>query len=239
MSEPLSGITYKLVILLKAREGVSLDTFADAWLALEARASIVGDGLVRAVFARPLSGPSPIANASTAPYDAALETWWQREDDAFGWASSRDFEQRWLPQRLALLAGPPAAIGGQPQMIWAREQPAGLAPVTVLVLPVARRNMGFPAFVEHWTGLHARLALGDPHAEERLVRLEDTPSAAVPPAFRKTRYDGVGALTFASLQALAASFTSDYYHEHLAPDEQRFTEPLFSVAFLTQGIELR
>ncbi|SPO54638.1 protein of unknown function [Pseudomonas sp. JV551A1] len=112
MSEPLSGITYKLVVLLKAREGVSLDTFADAWLALEARAPIVGDGLVRAVFARPLSGPSPIANASTAPYDAALETWWQREDDAFGWASSRDFEQRWLPQRLALLAGPPAAIGG-------------------------------------------------------------------------------------------------------------------------------
>jgi hypothetical protein len=236
----MSSIAYKLVILLKARKGLALDTFADAWLSLEACAPNASEGLVRAVFARPFTGPSPIVNAPTAPFDAALETWWRREGDAFGWAASHEFEHHWLPQRMALLAGRPAAIGGQPQVIREHGQPVGLSPVTVLVLPVARRSLGFAAFVQHWTGPHARLALQDPHAGERLVRLEDTPAATSPPAqFEKTRYDGVGALTFASAQALAASFSSQYYREHLAPDERRFTDPVLSAAFLTQGVELR
>jgi len=236
----MPGIAYKLVILLKAREGLSPEAFADAWLSLDASCPIAADGLVRTVFDRPLRGTSPIANAPNAPYDAALETWWRRESDAVDWAASREFEERWLPQRMALLAARPAAIGGPPQVIWEREQPAGSSPVTVLALPVALRSLRFQQFVDHWTGPHAELALGDPHTKKRLVRLEDTPAPTAPPVqFDTTRFDGIGAITFESAEALAASFSSDYYREHLAPDEPRFTDSTLSAAILTRGTDLR
>ena len=51
-------------------------------------------------------------------------------------------------------------------------------------------------------------------------------------------YDGVGAITFASLDALNAEFGSDYYRSTLALDELRFTNPAASAALLTREISL-
>lgn len=236
----MAGTAYKLTILLKARAGLSPESFADAWLGVEEQQPLEAGGLVRHTFDRPLAGPTPVAAAPAAPFDAAVETWWQRKNDAADWVVAREFEDHWLPEHLELLAEPPTAVGGVPELVWGRDLPAGTTPVRVLVLPVAQRRLRFDDFVARWTGEHARLALDGPGAKERLVSLEHTPAPMAPPArFPRTRYDGVGAITFASTEALAAELSSEHYQQVLAPDELRFLDPAFSASLLTEPVPLR
>lgn len=232
----MSEVGYKLVILLTSRDGMTPAAFTEAWAQQDREDPVRSGGLLRYAFDAPLAGPSPIANAPSAPFDAAVETWWDKKNSAADWVVSPEFEG-WLERRLELLAGRPTAIGGIPQVIWESDEPAPENAVKVLVLPVAARRLRFQEFADHWTGEHARLALGGPDTKSRLVRLEDTPAPA-PATSRLARglYDGVGALTFASLEALAAEFGSDYYREHLAPDELRFTNPEASAALLTTEV---
>ncbi|KAB1652846.1 EthD domain-containing protein [Pseudoclavibacter chungangensis] len=232
-------IAYKLTLLLKRRPDSSPDAFADAWLDLDRRHPLITTGLVRYVFDRALPGVSPIAGAAAAPYDAVIETWWTRKSDAADWVVSHAFEDGWLAPRSELLAERPAAVAGAPTLVWEREVTEDMSPVTVIVLPVARRSLRFDEFVDHWTGAHAQLALGGPETEDRLVRLEDTPAPTPPPSrFLRTRYDGVGAITFASYEALAAEFGSDHYRDDVAPDEIRFTDAAVSCAFVGSPIDL-
>ncbi|WP_324650620.1 EthD domain-containing protein [Georgenia sp. H159] len=235
----MTAIAYKLTLLLTAREGLSPDDLADAWLELEERQPLRAAGLVAHTFNRLLPVPSPVTGAPPAPFHAAVETWWQRKNDAASWVVSREFEEEWLPDRLALLAGPPAAVGGAPGLAWERDLPEPAAPVRVLVLPVALRRLRFAEFVDHWTTQHTRLALEGPLAKDRLVSLEHTPAPIPPPGqFARTRYDGVAAITFESAEALAAEFGSDYYEQVLAPDERRFTDTAFSAALVTEPVAL-
>lgn len=236
----MTEIAYKLTLLLTAREGHSADALADAWLELESRRPLEHPGLVGHLVGRGLAGPSPIAGAPSAPYDAVVETWWARKNDAADWIASREFTDGWLPERLTLLGGVPAALGGIPQLVWSRDAETAGAEVRVLVLPVARGRLRFEQFVEHWTGAHAQLALSGPGAIERLRSIEVTPAPMAPPSrFRRTRFHGVGAIEFVSADALAAEFASDHYREHLVPDEPRFTDPAASAAILTRPVRLR
>ena len=229
----MGDIAYKLTILLTRREGATPEDFVEQWLEVERRDPVAAPGLVRYVAHRPVGGSSPIAGAPAAPYDAAIETWWRRKNDAADWVTSGAFEQGWLPERLPLLAGRPAAVGGEPRVVWERESPAGASPITVLVLPVALQRLRFQDFVAHWTGAHAQLALSGAHTRERLLRIEDTPAPTAPPSwFARTRYDGVGALTFTSTAALAEEFADEHYARHVAPDERRFTDVGMSRALL-------
>lgn len=235
-----TDIAYKLVLLLTRMPELTPDDFADAWLDLERRDPLDAPGLVRHDFGRPFSAPAPIVGAPAAPFDAVAETWWQKKSDAADAVVSRAFREDWLAKRLGVLAGAPAAVGGPPRLIWERELPPGANPVRIIVLPVARRRLTFDEFVEHWTGEHARIALGGPGTRQRLVSLEDTPAPlAAPSGFARTRYDGVGAITFESPEALAAEFSSPYYRDVVALDEPRFTEPEFSGAVLTAPVVLR
>lgn len=230
---------YKLTVLLTRRPDLAPEQFVEEWLALERRDPLEAQGLERYSVIRPLAGDSPIKGAQPAPYDAIVETWWARKNDAADWVISRDFEDAWLPPRLALLAERPAAIGGEPVVVWERTETAGMVPVTVTVLPVSLRTLRVDDFIEHWVGAHARLALAGPGAEDRLVRLEDTPSKVAPPSrFAKTRYDGVGAVTFASVDALRDEFDSDYYRDVMAPDELKFTDPAMSHVLVGERIDL-
>ncbi|MEV1129762.1 EthD domain-containing protein [Agromyces sp. NPDC049794] len=229
----MGDVAYKLTILLSRRADLEHEDFVERWLEVERRDPVVAPGLARYVAHRPIAASSPIVGAPAAPYDAAIETWWRRKNDAADWVASREFEHVWLSERLPLLAGRPAAVGGEPQVVWEREPPAGTSPVTVLVLPVALRRLRFQDFVDHWTGAHAELALSGPHTTKRLVRIEDTPAPTAPPSwFERTRYDGVGALTFTSAAALAEEFADDHYARHVAPDERRFTDVGTSRALL-------
>ena len=229
---------YKLVILVKSGSDLSPAAFTDAWAQLEREHPASSAGMLRYAFDAPLAGASPIANAPTAPFDAAVETWWDRKNSAADWVNSREFEA-WVNLRLELLAGRPTGIGGIPQVIWQSDQTIPASAVKVLILPVAARRLRFQEFAEHWTGEHSRLALGGPHTKERLLRLEDTPApASATSRLVRGLYDGVGAITFASLDALSAEFGSEYYRSTLAPDELRFTNPAASAALLTREIPL-
>lgn len=236
----MTDIAYKVVLLLKRRPDLTPEAFADAWLELAVKDPVNAPGLDRQVFDRPVVGQAPIANAPAAPYDAAEEYWFETKALAADWFLSRAFADHWLPPRLKLLDSRPDAVGGAPQVIWERSAAADpKGAVKVIVLPVALRKLTVQQFVQHWTGPHAELALAGPDTKERLLRIEDTPAATTPTPFGETRYDGVGAITFESAEALAAEFSSDYYREHLAPDEPRFTDPVFSGALLTSPVSLR
>ena len=230
---------YKLTLLLTRHPDLGPEAFADAWLELERREPLVAPGLVRYVFDRRLSDVSPIAGAVRAPYDGVIEMWWTRKNDAADWVVSREFEGYWLPTRGHLLAGRPAAVGGEPVLVWEREEAEDMTPVTIITLPVAKRSLRFQEFAEHWTVRHAGLALQGPGVAERLVRIESTPAPVAPPArFSRTRYDGAGAITFASAEALQAEFTGDHYREVIAPDEGRFTDTAFSAVFVGAPVDL-
>jgi len=232
----MTDIGYKLVILLKSRDGTTPAEFTDAWAQLDRTDPASSAGLLRYAFDAPIVSASPIENAPRAPFDAAVETWWDRKNSAADWVVSPAFEQ-WLNQRLELLAGRPTGVGGIPQVIWESDEPTPASAVKILILPVAARRLRFAEFADHWTGAHARLALGGPHTKERLLLLEDMPAPAPTTSrLERGRYDGVGAITFASLDALSAEFGSDYYRSTLAPDELRFTNPAESAALLTHEI---
>ncbi|MGX5697151.1 EthD domain-containing protein [Agromyces soli] len=232
-------VAYKLTLLLKRQPELPLEEFSRSWLELERAKPLISPGLVQYVFNRALPGGSPIAGAAASPYDGVVETWWTRKNDAADWAVSRGFEESWLAPRFGLLAERPAAVGGAPQLIWELEQTEAMTPVTAIVLPVARRSLRFDEFVEHWTSSHAALALGGPGTKDRVIRLEDTPAPiAAPSRFTRTRYDGVGAVTFASAEALAAEFASEYYRDVVAPDEPRFTDISTSAVFVGERIDL-
>lgn len=238
MNHPIPAAPgYKLVLLLKGRSDLTPPAFADSWLALEQDDPIAPYGLVRRVFDRPSVAHAPIANASAAPYDAVEESWWSCKSDAANWFLSAAYKNEWLPPRLGLLGGPPAAIGGRPS-IWEQKESLSVGQIKIVVLPVARPRLTVHEFRTYWTGRHAELALGGPLTKARLIRLEDTPSECAPSIFEATRYDGVGTITFASADALQAEFSSDYYRNHLAVDEPRFTVPAFSAAFLTTEVAL-
>src|SRR4051794_39732308 len=188
----MAGAGYKLVILLKARHGLTAEGLAEAWVQVERQDGEPPTGMLRYAFDAGLAGPSPIENAPAAPFDAAVETWWDKKNSAADWVVSRTFAEQWLPRRLELLASQPTAIGGIPQLIWERPEPVPESAVKVLTLPVASRRLRFPEFADHWTGHHARLALGGPHTKERLLRLEDMPAPTPATSrFAAGFYDGV------------------------------------------------
>lgn len=236
-SEVTTG--YKLTLLLRRRDGLTPDGFADAWLARD-RHPPTAPGLVRYAVVRALDRTSPIAGASRAPYDAAVETWWTHQDHAENWVGSPGFSHEWLPSRRALLADPPRALAGNPVLVWEREAwDDQAAQITLITLPVARAGLSSEEFVAHWAGAHAQLALGGPGTKDRLLRLENTPATEKPPSpFTPAPYDGAGAITFASAEAVAEEFGSAHYREFLAPDEPRFTDTARSDVFIGTRVDV-
>ncbi|MDE0545987.1 EthD domain-containing protein [Microbacterium sp. C7(2022)] len=228
---------FKMVLLLRSRDGLDADAFVDAWTALDRSDGIAAEGFVDIAFDAPLAGRVPIEGVQEAPFDAAVETWWERKNDAADWIVSHEFSDEWLPRRMPLLQNRPTAIGGAPRLLWESPSPVPADAVKVLTLPVAARRLRVAEFVDHWTGEHARLALSGPGTRERLLRLEDTP-APTPVTTRLDRAlaDGIGALTFASIGALEEEFASEHYRRVLAPDEVTFTNPGFSRAVLTRPV---
>lgn len=230
---------FKLTLLLTRRPDLSSEEFVEAWLDLERHLPISATGLERYVVDVALPSAAPIRGASAAPYDAVVESWWARKNDAADFVVSRTFDEDWMPPRRELLADRPAAVIGEPTVLWEREYAEGDDPVTVITLPIARRGLGRAAFTEHWTGANAALALAGPGAQDRVVRLEDTPAPLAPPTrFARTNYDGVGAIVFRSATALAEEFSSTYYLDRVSPDEERFTNTLASTVFVGRGVDL-
>ena len=230
----MSDVGYKLVLLLRSSDALAPGEFAPAWAEQERHSPTSAAGLLRSVLDAPIPLAAPVATAATSPFDAAVETWWDKKNSAADWVTSREFRERWMPGRRGLLGAAPMAVGGIPQVIWAADEDAGDETVKVVTLPVSSRRLRLQDFAERWTVDHARLALSGPGFTQRVRRIEYTPAPLrPPPIFAIGRYDGVGAITFASIDALRAEFESDYYRTTLAPDETRFADPTASAAFVT------
>ncbi|WP_193597568.1 EthD domain-containing protein [Microbacterium sp. YJN-G] len=234
---------YKLTLLFTRRADLEPDDFATAWLALERARPLAADGLSRSAIHIALPGVAAVRGAASAPYDAVLETWWERKNDAANWVVSRQFDDEWMPPRLELLAGRPAAVGGAPVLAWERDgESAGAddraaAAITVITLPVARRGLRFDEFAKHWNDVHTELALSGAGAKDRLLRLENTPAPVpAPTRFARTNFNGVGSITFRSIAALEEEFSSEHYLDRLAADEERFTNTEASAVFVGRPV---
>lgn len=230
---------YKLTVLLKRRADLDADSFADAWLEVDRGYPPIAPGLERYVFNRRVSGPHPIADLPSAPYDAVIETWWRRKNDAADWVVSHAFENGWLGRRRAMLAERPAAVAGQPVVGWERPLTDEMSPVTVFTLPVARRNLRLGEFSERWVGVYSGLVLASPVAQEGIVRCELTPALlGAPSRFERTRFDGVSAVTFVSAEALVAAYDSEHRRTMVVPGERDLVDPVFSGRFIGTPVDL-
>lgn len=212
---------YKLTLLLNKRAELESAVFADQLLELERSEPATATGLLKYVITI-----VDVADSDNAPeYDAVIETWWARKNDAADWAISREFESEWWARRSEVLADRPVAVGGQPQVALEREPNDSDAAVQVVTVVTALRKLRFDRFVEIWTDAHSTIALGEPESQQHIVRLEDTPARIAPPSqFRADRYDGIGVVAFESRAALEAETSSDYYRDQVAKHAENFCD---------------
>lgn len=211
--------------------------FTEAWLKAPSEAGPRPAGLIRHVHNQVAAPDLPIENAPPAPFDAVDELWFDDQASADAFFSSQYYQEAWLGPRGQLLAIPPQAIAGTPKLVWERPGARPSKPIKLIVLPVRKTGMNFDAFVEYWTVTHASLALNGPLTRERLRRLEACPqNARLPQGLARAPFDGVGAIQFDTLEDLNLEFSSDYYGDHLAPDEPRFTDPARSRGLMAEEI---
>jgi hypothetical protein len=228
---------FKVMLLLKRREGLSAADFTHQWrMGAQAEADRAAPGLLRQVHNRPLGDEMPIENAPPAPFDGVDEYWF-----ADAAAALAHFTAHWPVPREALLGQPVQAMGGTPRLVW--ERPAAPAPdaVKIITLPVRRAGMTLADFDHHWVHVHSGLALQGPQTRERLQRLEPCPrdEAVSFAAFAEAPFDGAGTIEFASRADLQAEFAGAHYREVMAPDEPRFTDPSRSAAMMVAPMVLR
>jgi hypothetical protein len=232
-------MSVKLILLLKRRADLSEAAFGDAWRAAAQRHASAGAAApVRHVHNRALGGDMPIENAPAADFDGVDELWFADAAALTGWLASEAAGDRWLRDAGELLAEPPRAIAGEPQVIW---QQGGLAPdpIKIITLPVRRAGLSQAAFSDHWIKTHSALALQGPRTRERLRRLEVCPSGVpLPASLLAAAFDGAGAIEFGRRADLAAEFESDHYRTVLAPDEPRFTDPQRSSAIMVEPVPI-
>ena len=231
---------YKVIMLFKRAPGLSGEAFTDRWLAHERTTPTSFARLTGSVFDAPLVTQSPITSATDSSFDSGLEMWWETKNSMAAWLESSEFRRGWFPARRELLSEHPTCLGGTPVLVKRRTKLTDPNEVKVIALPVALRRLRFSEFVDRWTHDHAKLALAGPHSSSHLSGLEYTPT---PPgggttAFKRGRFDGFAAITFSSAQALASEFSSSYYRDVLAPDEERFSKTGDSEAFLTREFRL-
>jgi len=211
---------YKLVILLARDPQRDRHDFAAELLELERTAPIAAAGLLRSVVTTGLAAVDP---ADESPFDAAIETWWARKNDAADWVVSRAFEYEWLAPRMRLLAALPHAIAGEPGRRWEAEEPYPEGAVQLIALTTAVRSLRKDEFATAYAR-HADLALAGEESTARIASLEFTTAPLAPPSrFSADRYDGVGTIVFASADALAAEVASEHYRDVVAPDAAAFS----------------
>jgi hypothetical protein len=225
----------KIVMLLTRKAGLDDAGFTEAWLAASPDLVERPAGLIRHVHNRVAAPDLPIENAPPAPFDAADELWFDDQASADAFFSSRYWREAWLGARRQLLEKAPQGIAGTARLVWERPGARPAKPIKLIVLPVRRSGMTVEAFIEYWTVTHASLALNGPRTRERLRRLEACPQdARLPEGLASAPFDGVGAIQFDTLEDLNLEFSSDYYRDHLAPDEPRFTDPARSRGLMVE-----
>lgn len=185
-----------------------------------------------------MGSDTPIENAPLAAFDGVDELWFANMADLFGWFTSEAAGDRWLSGAGQLLAEPPRAILGEPNLIWQQDGEAP-DPIKIITLPTRRAGMSRADFADHWINIHSALALQGPRTRARLRRLEACPSSgALPPTMLASSFDGACSIEFGRRADLAAEFASDHYRLVMAPDEPRFTDPQRSSAIMVEPMPI-
>lgn len=217
---------YKVALLLTAASAKD-DSFRDRWLDCPLPDFPAG---LRGWFHNTAGqGEVPIENAPPAPFDGIDELLFDQREDALAWFSAPEFERDWLAPRRHLLGGAIPAISGLAREVWQGARAPAADTVKIFTLPVRKPGMDMEAFTHHWLEVHAGLALDGPGTRERLARLISTPADRLGvPRFETAPFDGCGVIQFVDKAGFGAEFASAHYHEVMAPDEPRFTDPASS-----------
>lgn len=224
---------YKVALLLTRNPAIAAGDFSDRWLA--ATPATVGAGPCQRVHNAAALAEVPIENAPPAPFDAVEELLFEDAAQAEAWMGSDAFRATWLDRAAALLGAPVQLISGRAVQVWERPGSPSDDAIKILTLPVRRQGMTMADFADHWIVTHAGLALSEPSARDRLLRLVSTPAdkrdiVGIPHA----PFDGIGIIQFDSLASLEAEFASDHYRDVMAPDEPRFTDSTASRAMMVK-----
>ncbi|RRJ86604.1 hypothetical protein EG850_08120 [Gulosibacter macacae] len=212
---------YKLVILLTRSPEITREEFARRIVDLESTAPVSKGGLQRRVVTTGLATVDP---ESESPFDAAIETWWTRKNDAADWVVSQTFENDWLAPRLPLLACRPHAIAGEPAAPRPNGEDYPQGAVQLIALTTSMRSRRKDEFAAAYVR-HAELASSGLESGARITRLEFVPAPlAAPSRFSVDRYDGVGTIVFAAESALADEVAKAYYRDVVVPDAARFSD---------------
>jgi EthD domain len=231
MSRTAAKQTYKVVILIKAAESASPETLNHQWIT--APVPVWPSGLQGYFHSIAAHEDVPIENAPPAPFDAIEEFLFDDISDAVAFFGSGEFSNGWLAPRRHLLGGPMLSISGPAISVWEGDTQPADDTVKIITLPVRKVGMSRDGFAYHWIETHAGLALSGPGTRDRLVRLVSTVNDDhVFGPVKSAPFDGAGIVQFASREGFQTEFASDHYHEILAPDEPRFTDPLRSRAMI-------
>lgn len=231
MSGPAARESYKVALLIKATNSIRAEALQEQWLA--ASLPIWPAGLQGYFHNIADQEDVPIENAPPAAFDAVDEFLFDDITDAASFFGSSEFLNGWLAPRRHLLDGPMLTISGAVMSVWDGGNEPADDTVKIITLPVRKAGMPPKAFTHHWLVTHAGLALSRPGTRNRLVRLVSTVNDGQEFGPLKTApFDGAGIVQFVSREAFRAEFASDHYYKVLAPDEQRFTDPLHSRAIM-------
>lgn len=224
---------YKVALLLTRNPAIPAGDFSDRWLAATAPAGAAGP--CQRVHNAAALAEVPIENAPPAPFDAVEELLFGNAAEAEAWMGSDAFRAIWLGQAAALLGAPVELISGRAVKLWERSGSPSDDAIKILTLPVRRPGMTMAEFADHWIVTHAGLALSEPSARDRLLRLVSTPADKRDIAgLVHAPFDGIGVIQFDSLASLEAEFASDHYRDVMAPDEPRFTDGTASRAMMVK-----
>ncbi|MEZ5897142.1 MAG: EthD domain-containing protein [Parvularculaceae bacterium] len=223
MTEILHYPLYKVALLMKRSTAISLAAFSREWLAAPAPSPRAG--IVSFVHNYADIGDVPIENAPPAPFDAIDEFLFADRDSAMAWFGSKEFSQRFLAPRAALLGAPVAAVSGTAVEVYRQDAQPAADTVKILTFPVRKKSMSQHDFAHHWLVTHAGIALAGDGTPQRLLRLISTPADRnLLPGMETAEFDGIGIVQFLSRADFEKEFASDYYKSMLAPDEPRFTD---------------
>lgn len=226
---------FKVIFLLAQRVDMSPGDLTALWLKYPWKSVIGHEMVVKHVHNRTIPDVMPIENAPAGMFDAIDEFWFADAATAATYFGSQHFRDFWGANCAKLLSCPPLVISGTPHLLWQRAASQASVQVKIITLPARKDGMSPEEFAHYWIHIHSALALDGQGTKDRLIRLEPCPSECrIATGFPAAPFDGAGTIEFADTQALQMEFASDHYHQALAPDEPRFTDPALSRAVMVE-----
>jgi hypothetical protein len=222
---------YKVLRFLNRLPAVSPDQFTSCWRKNYADAVVKAasgfSGLLKYAQDVCIPADSPIENAPPVAIDGIDEFWFKDAGAAELFFLSDTYLKTILPVENTFIDRQISTITcGSLHVKWHRQANRKENPVKVIIQVAKKASLTQEEFRHHWLEVHTALALNGPTTRKHIQRGEYCPGDMLPlGGFNPNSCDGVGAVSFDSIDDLQAEFSADYYRDTLAVDEKRFTNP--------------